>query len=115
LASDKCVRLFHVPVTYNEAESSCVHEGGDLVNILRNSQIDKVLIHDLDEPFEKTKELGLNDYTWFVGGLQAALANPQLAYDLWLTTSRIQQERKRSLEKKVLALQKNTVGHGYEL
>jgi hypothetical protein len=59
--------------------------------------------------------LGLNEKTWLVGGLQSALNNPQLAYDLWLTTTQIQKERKRSSEKKVLALQKKQIENNYEV
>jgi hypothetical protein len=40
--------------------------------------------------------------------------DPQLAYDLWLTTTQIQKER-RSSERKVLALQKKQIENTYEV
>lgn len=43
------------------------------------------------------------------------MSDPQLAYDLWLTTTQIQKERKRSSEKKVLALQKKQIENNYEV
>ncbi|KAI6200560.1 hypothetical protein M3Y96_00747000 [Aphelenchoides besseyi] len=105
--SDQCIRLFQTALTYDQAEGSCAQEGGELLSVIRNSQIDKVLIHELNEPIEKARELGFNDQTFLIGGLRAAMADPQLTYDLWLTNNRIKQEKRQSMRRKVLALQRN--------
>jgi hypothetical protein len=41
--------------------------------------------------------------------------DPQLAYDLWLTTTQVQKERRSSSEIKVLALQKKQIDKIYDL
>ncbi|CAD5228101.1 unnamed protein product [Bursaphelenchus xylophilus] len=82
----------------------CAKQGAELVNIVRSAQIDQTLIVDLNEIVQEAERNGLNERVWLVGGLQDALAVPQLAYDLWLTTNRIME--KRSVERKVLALEK---------
>lgn len=52
----------------------------------------------------------MDERKWWVGSLRAAMADPQLAYDLWLTTNRIQKEKRRTMERKVLALHRNADG-----
>jgi hypothetical protein len=51
-SNDQCIRLFHTPLNYAQAESECAHEAAELVNIVKSSQIDKFLIHDLEQQFE---------------------------------------------------------------
>lgn len=75
----------------------------------RSCQVDRALTADLEELLA---EAGAAAGAWLVGGLDDALADPQLAYDLWLTTNRIME--KRSAERKVLALERHA-GAGFQL
>ncbi|CAD5220989.1 unnamed protein product [Bursaphelenchus okinawaensis] len=103
-AADQCVRLELAAHTHDGAMEECAIQGAELVNIVKSSQIDQTLLVDLNDIVHEAEQNGLAEKVWLVGGLQDALADPQLAYDLWLTTNRIME--KRSVERKVLALER---------
>uniref|UniRef100_A0AC34GPA6 Ig-like domain-containing protein n=1 Tax=Panagrolaimus sp. ES5 TaxID=591445 RepID=A0AC34GPA6_9BILA len=70
--------------------------GAELVNIVKNEQENKSLINDLTDLINEPLAAGITELTWLVGGMDTVLENPQLSYNLWMST-KIEDEHDKNL------------------
>uniref|UniRef100_A0A914YVB8 Uncharacterized protein n=1 Tax=Panagrolaimus superbus TaxID=310955 RepID=A0A914YVB8_9BILA len=70
--------------------------GAELVNIVKNEQENKSLINDLTDLINEPLSAGITELTWLVGGMDTVLENPQLSYNLWMST-KIEDEHDKNL------------------